>query len=194
MTRGRKRQKGRREPHTDDLSRRPEDVQARINDALDRDERDTIATGVEARQRVLGVSPANSRDQMAGSFVGRLYLQRSLLRVQYEAAMSWLEDAEGYMWAMGSPRTPGAVNLNAVRGGASKAENIGAARNAFNRYERALKAVTEKQIELRGTANLYGALSICVVQDRPVEHLVGDLRLALNALAKHYGLEGRKAA
>lgn len=193
MRRGRKPKQGKREPNGD-LSRRPADVQARLNDAMDREERETIAVAIEARQRVLDVPPQQARDQMAGSFVGRLCLQRNISRVQYDAAMTWLEDAESYMWAMGSPRTPGAMNLNAVRGAASLHENTSAARRSIRRYELALKAVTERQIELRNTANLYGALSICVVKDAPIEGLVGDLRIALNALAKHYGLEGRKAA
>jgi hypothetical protein len=193
MPRGRKAKTGKREA-SGRLSRKAVDVAARLNDAHDKEERDMLSVGLEARVRVHGIEPAETRNQMAGSFIGRLCLQRTISRAQYDAAMEFLDANDQYQWAMGSPRSPGAVNLNAIRGAAASKENIPAARQATNRYELALKAVTEKQIELRGTANLYAALQYLVIEDKPLEHMVGDLRTALNALAKHYGLAARVAA
>ena len=42
--------------------------------------------------------------------------------------------------------------------------------------------------------NLYAAISLCVVGEVDLHHMVGDVRLALNALARHYGLGNRRAA
>jgi hypothetical protein len=39
----------------------------------------------------------------------------------------------------------------------------------------------------RGT-NLVAALDYCVLRDEGYEHLLGDLRVALNVLRRHYGM------
>lgn len=192
--RGPKRKNGIKREANGRPSRKPGDVAERLNQAHDRDERETLSVGLQARERVFGIDPKESRNQMAGSFLGRLVLQKQISRAQFDAGMSWLDSSDRYQWAMGSPRSPGAVNLNAVHGAATGVENIGASVAAKARHEAAMRAVQAKQIELRGSANLFGALDVCVVRDQPIEHLVGDLRMALNALSRHYGLEARRAA
>ena len=106
---GRKRKPGKREPNGK-LSRVPADVAARRKDGLDREEQDTIAVAIEARQRVFGLPPAISRDQMAGSAVGRYCLQCVITRTQYDAAMLYLADCEAYSHAIGTPGIPRAVD------------------------------------------------------------------------------------
>lgn len=192
--RGPKKQKGKREANGR-LSRQPAIAGARNMDALDTEERAMIEVGIEARQRVFGVPARASRDQLAGSVVGRLCLTGELSRVQYDAAQAWLECREAYLRAVAPAigRQPGAVNPNATHG-QSNYENVGASRIAVQRYKAAQVAIQTVQNELRLSAHLNGALDVILVRDAHVDHLVGNLRTALNALARHFKLDGRKAA
>lgn len=191
MTKGRKRKSGKRE-NNGRLSRKPADVAARGNDAYDRAERDALSVGIEARMRVHGVAPGSARDQMAGSFIGRLCLQRVITRHQYDAAMQWLEDSMRYSIAVAAPHAPGAVDLNRTHGRGSDYENEAVTRHAVAVYEAAREAVQNLQNELRGTANLWAALDYIVRRDEEVYHMVGDFRLVANALVRHYRMDGQK--
>lgn len=191
--RGRKSRAGKREPNGR-LSRQIEDVVTRLGEdriLADQQERATVAPAIVARSRVFGVPVAIGLDQRAGTFVGRLRMADELTLHQYIAAELYRDQCEVYAFAMAAPRQPGAIDLNATRG-TTNTENVEASQRACSQYEKALEAVTAAQNKLRLRANLYGALNLCVVQDRELPHLVDDLRLALNALVKHYGL-GKKA-
>ena len=189
---GRRRKPGKREPNGK-LSRVPADVAARRKDGLDREEQDTIAVAIEARQRVFGLPPAISRDQMVGSAVGRYCLQGIITRVQYDAAVLYLADCEAYSHAIGTPGIPRAVDLNRI-GGKDNHENITKAKAAMARYDAMVKAVRAKQTEIGNMGNIFGALDAVIRRDVQLEHLLGDLRLGLNALVKHYGVDGARAA
>lgn len=189
---GRKRKPGKREPNGK-LSRAPAEVAARRKDGLDREEQDTIAVAIEARQRVFGLPPTISRDQMAGSAVGRYCLQGIITRTQYDAAMLYLADCEAYSHAIGTPGIPRAVDLNRI-GGKDNHENITKSKTAMARYDAMVKAVRAKQTEIGNMGNLFGALDTVIRRDVQLEHLVEDLRIGLNALARHYGVDGAKAA
>jgi hypothetical protein len=193
--RGPRRKPGKREGNGQ-LSRVPVAVAERLKDALDRDERETIAVGVEARQRVFGVAPDECRDQRAGSVVGRLRMRGELSQPQFEAAVKWQEGAERYSWAVGSAvaKPPQAVDLNRVHGSPTASENVALVRKFVAAYREADKVVREAQLELKGRGNLFGALDAIILRDVELAHLVPDLRCALNALAKHYRFEERRAA
>jgi hypothetical protein len=194
--RGRKSTAGKREPNGQ-LSRKPEHAMERALAGVERDERDALTTGLEARVRVLGVRPEDSRDQMAGSFVGRLCMQRVISRIQYEAAITYAVEREAYLRAVAPAQgsVARAVNLNATHG-SSNYENETKTRQDVARYRAAYAAIIEAWRELRGQGKLLAAIQRLVIEDEPFEALVPDLRTALNALAKHYGLSGntRKAA
>lgn len=194
VRRGPKPRPGKREPNGR-LSQRPEDVAARNIEGLDKEERETIATGISARERLWKLDPKVSRDQMAGSFVGRLRLQGDLSQIQYEAAITWQDDVRAYGIARNSPPDASAIDLNRVQGLGSGTEKPAQARRAVRRYEDAREAVQAAQNAMHGRAALFAALSYIVERDVWLSHLVGDLRLALNALAQHYRIgNGRKAA
>lgn len=186
-----KRKSGKREPNGR-LSRTERTT--RILDGLDQEQRDTLSVGIEARERVLGVDPKHTRDQLAGCYVGRLCITGELTRIQYDALMTWLEDQQNYAIAVASPRQPGAVDLNRTQG-SSNYENEARTRHYVARYKGAHDAVTARQIELRGTGALFAALDHLVRRDLELAHMVGDVRQAANALVRHYGLvTGRRAA
>lgn len=175
------------------LSRDPEDRKAREIAAIDAEAWDAMHVAVMARVRVHGVPLERAKGQNAGSFVGRLRDEQQLSDAQLDAAQTYLVERAAYRRAISAPPDIDAVDLNRVKGRAS-AENGERSQRDRARYEATLKAVQDAQNALHGTATLFAALDFCLVRDMPLRHLVGDLRLALNALAKHYGLIGAKAA
>jgi hypothetical protein len=205
---GRKRSIGKREPNGR-LSRKPEDQGARQvktflekQRQLEQAERDAIEPGLAARVRIWGVKPSDSRSQMAGSFVGRLCLSGEISRAQYDALLAYQDDCVAYRQAIDSPRgSPSAVNLNATHGRSrSPADDEQFVARATERYIGSDKkggvcrAIQDKQCEVGMTANLWAALSLCVMEDKDLPHMVGELRVAANALGKHYKLDRRDAA
>lgn len=189
---GRKRKPGKREPNGK-LSRNPADTAARRKEAWDAEERETMSAAIGARQRIHRLPYEDAKDPMAGSFIGLLCLSGELTTAQYDALVEWEKVSRAYWSTVGGPKPDGALDPNHVsgRGGhGSEAHDL----LARARYLKVEAVIREKQTELRGTANLFGALYECVTRDRMHSHLVGDLRHAANALAKHYGLEGKAAA
>ena len=198
---------GRRGPKRKAVTRQPNgqpsrskaalDTRAKLaREGLDREQQDMIAVGIEARQRVFGLPVTVSRDQMAGCAVGRYCLlggKDGITRLQYDAAMLYLADCEAYSRAIATPGIPRAVDLNAT-GGQNHHENVGKVLATIRSHEAMVKAVQSAQNELRNTANLFGALDAVIRRDVMLDHLLGDLRTALNALVRHYGIDGRAAA
>jgi len=185
MTRGPKRKPGKRDA-SGRLSRSHDETIARHAAVHDQQERETLEVGLSARVRVWGIDPKMSRSQMAGSVVGRLCLTGELSREQYDAAQSWLSDLRNWRQCIAAPRI-GAVDLNAIRGGGTEIESEVWYRRCCERMKEARAAIQQAQNALQLRANLWAPLDLMVGEDRSVLHLVGDLRLALNALSHHYG-------
>ena len=152
-----------------------------------------VSVAIEARQRLFGLSVDKSRDQKAGSFIGRLCIGKELSVPQYEALCMWEESARQYRIIMAGPKGDSAQDPNRVAG-RNGHENEKRSMEITKRHRAAERAIQDKQFELRGTANLWAALDICVRQDRDQFRLVGDLRHCANALIRHYGIEARAAA
>lgn len=176
------------------LSRKPADLMQRVNGALEADERETLRSGVEARIRMHGLAPEVSRDQRAGSFVGRLCMSGEITTRQYEAAMLYVEDHRNNLMAIRAPRDPSGVDLNRVQGGATGVENVEFYRRATTRWRDALNAVQERQNELRGHGALIASLDTCLIRDAECYHMVGWLREGLNSLARFYQLGEKSRA
>lgn len=191
--RGPARKAGKREANGR-LSRKPDMVSARKIAHYAKVEQETLAPALDARERIWGVAPAVSKDQFAGTFVGRLFLGGDLTRMQLEAAQIYHQECVNNSLACAGPAPPKAVNLNATHGASVDMEDVAQTRKWRMSYKLSREAVQAKQDEIHGNGNLFGALSICVLQDQPLTHLVGDLRIALNALVRHYGLMRKSAA
>lgn len=191
--RGTKPKPGKRE-RNGRLSRQPKHTAERNLADLDREQRDNLSIGLEARERIWGVKPQHSRDQKAGSAVGRYCLQGLVTQAQYDAAMLYLESYHRNLRAIDAPPQPGAVDLNRTHGLAVGLENVAQLTKWRAEHKATLAAIQAKQNEIRLMGNLYGALYEIVVRDHALEHLLGDLRTAANALVKHYRLDGRMAA
>ncbi len=186
-TRGRKRKSGKREA-SGKLSRRKDDKQVRRSI----DEQSAMQVAKEARQRVFGVSPQDSATELAGSVCGRLLLQGSINREQMDAAVAFQETYAAYQRAMDSPPPPRAVNIGGFSSGTPREISTEQSIKAKAHWKAACTALSRANEEHRSTA-LYAACQYVVLRDEFLPHLFGDLRLALNALSRHYGLLARAA-
>jgi hypothetical protein len=207
MAKAKNRQSGKREPNGR-LSRQADQIAARLRERfkdMDQEERDTIQPGIEARQRVYGLDTEKAASPAAGTFLGRLYLNKEISRTQYEAGILWADHTEAYQHAIAAPKQPGAVDLNATKG-SSNYENVAATRRAVVRMlgdkERGIigarEAIQNEQYSLANQGSRFALLFVlwtAIERDEERYDIVGDLRVALNCLSRHFGLMGeRKAA
>lgn len=151
------------------------------------------AEGIALRMKVFGLTEKDARDQKAATYVGRLCLagQKNnadgITNAQYEAAQVWREAYENFQRAVKSPDA-----LRTGVGGGDQGESDDYARRciaAIARWEGIEKAVRLEQSfhENRG-ANMWAALDYLVGRDQQHPHMIGDLRLALNAIGHHMGM------
>lgn len=139
------------------------------------------------RMRQFGLSEKDARDQKASTFVGRLQLTRVLSQPQYDAALEFFQLHDRYKRAISAPD---GLKVSGGAGGGDETESHAAwCRSMIVQFDRAYAAVRDEQNlhENRG-ANLYAALDYVVLRDQQMWHMVGDCRLALNALAHHFGI------
>ena len=142
---------------------------------------------LDARRRHLGLTRDQARDQKAGTFIGYLSLigpRDGLSRIQYDAATNYIGLREAYLRAIGAPGrvidgdagTPVAEVIDAYIDWVIDTKEV---------YADCRKAIQEAQNESRH-ANLWGALDLCIHQDQALHHMIGDLRLLTNALARFF--------
>lgn len=137
------------------------------------------------RMRLFGLSEKDARDQKASTFVGRLQLTKAVSQAQYDAAQTWLEIREHYQRAI---KSPDALRSSGGGGDAGESPSYSAwCQQAIKRYDAAQKAVMNEQLLFANRGrNLVAGLDYIVARNETHWHLVGDCRLALNALAHHF--------
>lgn len=175
------------------LSRAPAQVQKRINEITDKEQREILSPGMEARARVLNVRPKDLLDADAGSFVGRLRLSGEITLTQCDAAKEYLRLYADMQMAVGGPKPSGAVDLNATKG-LPGPENVARSAKAMADWKAATEVLQERQNELRGGGSIIAALYYCVLLDGEHHHMIGWLREGLNALARHFKLVDKQKA
>lgn len=142
----------------------------------------------EARQRVFGLSAEQSATERAGTVCGRLALQGTITTRQLEASKAYASTYAAYQRAMNSPRPPKAVEIGAATGrGESLDVTVEEKWRAINAWDRARRALVEAN-GFHRHASLIAACDYLVLRDEMHGHMIGDLRLALNVLVRHYGL------
>lgn len=185
---GRKRKHGRREPNGQ-LSRRAAEVMLRENET----ERQIMDTVISARCRRFGVTDAVARNPLAGTAVGRMCLARELTMDQYDAAQRYLDARKAYHGAIMAKSDVGDNG-----GGKAAGDKVSEAyaewcRRAKERWTAVNQVLDELTIAHRSPAPR-AALDAIVVRDVDVHELTGDLRVALNAIDRHFSGEKRRAA
>jgi hypothetical protein len=151
--------------------------------------------GIEARMRLFGLSEKDARDQKAATVIGRLCLTREISQGQYDAAMAYLDLYDAYKRAIKAP--DGLRNGTGAGGDVADTDAYAQwCRTTIARHDAAIRAVQRENAVLRHRGcNLVAALDYMIRRDQFFAHMLGDCRLALNALAQHFGLaQGREAA
>lgn len=173
------------------------------NGRLDRTwrEKDTAKSAVQtvtkARQRRWGLSEVDARKEEAMTVLGRLKLAHDasgdraigIDRDQYQAAEEWQKIRQCYQRAKGF--VPDYVEPRSEEGATGKPYEDWVA-EAISRYDAMAEVLTELCVSLRSPAPK-AALEVIILRDHEMPELVGALRLALNALAKHFAGEKVRA-
>lgn len=151
------------------------------------------AEAIALRMRVFGLTEKEARDQKASTYVGRLCLAGirnstdGISEAQYDAAMAYLEAQQNFKRAVKSPDA-----LSTGNGGASGPDGAGYdswCQRAINKWEGMQAAIrTEQGFHENRGANMWAALDFLVGRDQQLPHLIGDVRLALNAIGHHLGI------
>lgn len=150
------------------------------------------------RMRMFGFTETEARDQKAESYIGRLYLTGQLGKKPYsdfmwDASQAYREAYEHYQRAV---KSPDALRSSGGGGDQGESETYDRwCRSAVARWDSLKRAISNEQCTFvnRGT-NLLAALDYIVLRNQEHLHMVGDVRVALNAVAHHLGMMARKAA
>lgn len=153
--------------------------------------------GIALRMRVFGLTEKEARDQKAATYVGRLCLagQRNntdgISPPQYDAAVAYMEARQNFKRAVKSPDA-----LATGSGGASGVDGPGYdewCQRAVRKWEAIQVAIqTEQGFHENRGANMWAAVNYLLERDEQVPHMIGDLRLALNAVGHHLGIIPRQ--
>ena len=167
---------GDREP-SGRLSRRIAAVEGRREETA----REARKTAVDARMRLFGVPEELAHTDLASSVVGRLRISREINEDQYQAAMKACRAKNDKDRALGLTQ----ANAAKFMGASDNYEDWYRIRlQAWDDLKRAVREANAQESN-RG-ANLFAALDHIVFQDREMLHMLGDLRLCLNALNRHF--------
>lgn len=159
---------------------------------------DSVAISARAKmlEQQWGIDPKHSkeaaRQPLTGTFVGTLYFTKQISRIQYDASQSFLTllNKERKRTNSALAHYEASETLSELR----SQDDIDASNRALAaRYSDMQRAIQAAQNYQRG--NLWAALQFCVTENNGFDHMIGDLREALNALDHFFnGVRARKAA
>ncbi|MFC0246420.1 hypothetical protein ACFOLL_04455 [Falsochrobactrum ovis] len=148
-----------------------------------------------ARMRIFGMTASEALSDLAGDNLGRLHLawrrdkSEGISAAQYEAAERY---REVYNDRRKAELSPGAYY---EQGGTIGTHDPDEYEDWVIRvklaYTDARKAIDEAQLETRNS-NLYAAVQYMIEQDQYFPHMLGDIRLACNALYRHFFTQKRR--
>ncbi|AQX20220.1 hypothetical protein [Bartonella sp. WD16.2] len=136
---------------------------------------------LEMRAKRYGASIQDAKNPLMGTYVGRLYLlEKKINQDQYDASQQYIQVRNDYWCAKGFP---GAI-YDETPISSDDRERDKWVETATDRYEAMQEVIREAQV-LHRRYNLHDALEHLVIEDQQLPHLVGSLRMALNALHKY---------
>lgn len=142
-----------------------------------------MTTAIEARMRLFGLSEVEARLPEASTVIGRMRLCDDLSFDQYFAALRYIEARNAYHRAIGTVPDTGREPAPLTPGAATHEDFCRVAGRRWNAVRAAIRQVCQDQ-RSPGPAS---ALDHFLIRDCHVPELVGDLRIALNALHRHFG-------
>lgn len=180
---------GKREPNGR-LSRRVVHVRERE----DMTTREAQSVVIAARMRHTGLSEEavsinHAGRPNAGTVHGIMYLRGELSRLQFEAAEWYIGKRAAWLRAVDAP---GQHTGPSSRGEFDPDRHAEFCAQAIKAWQTVLDCIQDASTETR--APLASALDVILVRQQHMDHMVGDLRIALNAIHRRF-LQGlRKAA
>jgi len=140
---------------------------------------------VAVRMAKYGLGEDDARDPKAGTVVGRLRLAKVLGEHEYAAALRLLDRYDAFKRAV---KSPGLVRTGSSEAGELSSDEYAEwCSRAISGYEMAVDVVRSANNVHRGR-NLFAAIDYLVFRDEDFIHMRDDLKLALSALAEHFGL------
>jgi hypothetical protein len=134
------------------------------------------------RVELFGGSLDDAGAQNRGTVIGRLMLSKEISEHQHSALQRFGELAARYRTVMCVPDS-----LKKTSGGsAMSVPNDDREIEIRGKWRDVTRAVNDANTY--HTGNLMGALQFVVIRDEFHEHLVGDVRIAANALVRYYGI------
>ncbi len=152
---------------------------------------DVMRTGINARVRLFGLTEAQAKTQEGGTVIGRLLIGKEISLDQARAAERYTEVRNAYQRAIGATPETGTPPPPPMfeTGGGTFEDFCESAKAAQRALQNCLQSLA---VEAR-SYNPITALDVFVIKDEFAAHLLGDLRIALNALHRHFTQERRRA-
>jgi hypothetical protein len=134
------------------------------------------------RVKLFGGKIEEAGMQQMGTVIGRLWISKELSDQQHGALQRYGELATRYFSSIQAPDS-----LRSKGGGsAMRIPDDEQDIETRRKWKEATRAIHDAQTYHQG--NLLAALSFMVIKDEFHEHMVGDTRIAANALVRYYGL------
>lgn len=134
------------------------------------------------RVELFGVKLEDAGVQEFGTVIGRLWKSKEITEQQHNALQRYGELANRYFSSIHAPDS-----LRSKGGGSvMRIPDDKADLQARRKWKEIMTAVNDAQKYHHG--NLYAALQFIVIRDEFHEHMIGDARIAANALVRYYGL------
>lgn len=156
-------------------------------------------TAVKARMRLFGITYEEGKSQEGGTTVGRMLIAKEITIDQYRAAERYAEVKNAFQRAIGAVPDAGVPPPppEFERGVSDFESFCKQARLTWSGDERTgavgvVGVLRNVMVEHR-SPNAVAALDVFITKDAYEPTLVGDLRLALNALHRHFTTERKRA-
>lgn len=142
---------------------------------------------IRMRAKKFNLSLEQAKDPKSQSWIGRLCFlghELGLSDDQYKAAQYYLKLYNDYRKAILSPSAHYEERINATGEKDNKAYEKWVAKTLI-KFKQANNAIQKSQFD-NPNDNLYAAIQYAVLEDKELMHLLGALRIALNALHHHF--------
>ena len=146
----------------------------------------------EIKDGIVPMPRQQARNPLYGTFYGLLYQTKELSREQYETCQRILDLHNLEMKRIGADNA--IYERLGFQSGILTQDELDKRQRAISaKWGQLKQAIQAEQNYQRG--NLWAALQYCLFENQSFTHMVGDLRLALNAGGRFFGVgQKRKAA
>lgn len=146
-------------------------------------EKDAMSVGIEARMRIFGVDEQAAKQPGITDVIERMVEKRALDRRQADALNVFREAHNAYQRAIGAKPDTGAPPPPEVRGSGTWEDFVAAAVSRWERIREAIERLRRQQASYGHNCRPWAALTCFAIWNKHDHKLVGDLRVAANAIA-----------